>query len=55
MEVKRRIGNQKEGGYEFRARAPCLKDATNMSDAQVLQRFIDHQRRKCPCPEITNA
>lgn len=49
LEVVRGIGNEREGGYKFRARAPCLTDATTMSDAQVLQRFLDHNKKKCPC------
>jgi len=49
VEVRRRLGNEKEGGYEFRARAPCLNDASGMSDLQVMQRFIQHNKKQCPC------
>ncbi|MCA1811432.1 MAG: hypothetical protein LC623_05415 [Halobacteriales archaeon] len=46
-EVERRVGNEREGGYKFRARAPCIDGTLN--DQEVLERFIQHQKRTCPC------
>lgn len=46
-EVQRRLGNEKEGGYAFKAKAPCIDGTLN--DQQVLERFLAHRKKTCPC------
>lgn len=46
-EVRRGLGNERDGGYEFRAKAPCLSG--DLSDIEALQRFLDHRAKRCPC------
>lgn len=46
-EIRRGIGNEKEGGYQFTARAPCL--TPDLSDLQVMERFLAHRKGTCPC------
>lgn len=46
-EVQRTLGNEREGGYTFRAKAPCIDGTLN--DQEVLERFIAHRKGTCPC------
>lgn len=49
QEVSRQVGNERVGGYAFKARFPYDVDASGLTDLQVMQQVLAHKAKTCIC------